>query len=69
MPLSSIGAGERRRVKAVTGNDAVRKHLETLGFTEGAEVTIINEMNGNLIIGVMDSRVALDRSLANRILV
>ena len=69
MPLSSIGAGERRRVKAVTGNDAVRKHLETLGFVEGVEVEIVNELNGNLVIGVMDSRVAIDKRLARRILV
>ena len=69
MPLSSIGVGARRRIKGVTGNDAVRKRLGTLGFVEGVEVEVINELNGNLVIGVMDSRVAIDRKLADRILV
>ena len=69
MPLSSMGVGTRRRIKGVTGNDAVRKRLGTLGFVEGVEVEIVNELNGNLVIGVMDSRVAIDKDLANRILV
>ena len=69
MSLSSIGVGARRRIKGVTGNDAVRKRLGTLGFVEGVEVEVINELNGNLVIGVMDSRVAIDRKLADRILV
>ena len=69
MPLSSMGVGTRRRIKGVTGNDAVRKRLGTLGFVEGVEVEIVNELNGNLVIGVMDSRVAIDKVLANRILV
>jgi len=69
MSLSSIGVGARRRIKGVTGNDAVRKRLGTLGFVEGVEVEVINELNGNLVISVMDSRVAIDRKLADRILV
>ena len=69
MPLSSMGVGARRMIKGVTGNDAVRKRLGTLGFVEGVEVEVINELNGNLVLGVMDSRVAIDRKLANRILV
>lgn len=69
MSLLSIGVGARRRIKGVTGNDAVRKRLGTLGFVEGVEVEVINELNGNLVIGVMDSRVAIDRKLADRILV
>ena len=69
MPLSSMGVGTRRRIKGVTGNDAVRKRLGTLGFVAGVEVEIVNELNGNLVIGVMDSRVAIDKDLANRILV
>lgn len=69
MPLSLVGIGARRRIKAVKGDDAVRKHLGAMGFTEGAEVEIVNEMNGNLIIGVMNSRVAIDKDLARRIIV
>ena len=69
MPLSMMGVGTRRRIKSVTGNDAVRKHLGSLGFTEGAVVEIVAETGGNLILGVMESRVAIDKALAMRILV
>ena len=69
MPLSLMSVGTRNRLKAVTGHAGVRKHLATLGFVEGAEVSIIGELNGNLILGVMDSRVAIDKKLAERILV
>ncbi len=69
MPISLMGVGTRCRIKCVSGDDAVRKHLGTLGFTVGAEVEVMCKMNGNLIIGIMDSRVAVDRDLAKRILV
>ena len=69
MPLSAMGVGTRKRIKGVTGNDAVRKRLGTLGFVEGVEVEVVNELNGNLVLGVMDSRVAIDKKLADRILV
>ena len=69
MPLSAMEIGTKHRIKAVKGDDAVRKHLGAMGFTEGAEVEIVNEMNGNLIIGVMNSRVAIDKDLARRIIV
>ena len=69
MPLSLMSVGTRNRIKAVKGDDAVRKHLGAMGFTEGAEVEVSSEMDGNLIIGVMNSRVAIDKGLARRILV
>ena len=69
MQQSSMSVGSRYRIKGVAGNDAVRKRLGTLGFVEGVEVEIVNELNGNLVIGVMDSRVAIDKRLARRILV
>ena len=69
MPLSMMGVGTRCKVKCIKGNDAVRRHLGSLGFVEGASVEVVAEMGGNLILGVMDSRVAVDRELARRILV
>lgn len=56
-------------MKAVQGNDVARKRLETMGFVEGAEVTVIAHSAGNYILGVCDSRVAVDQDLAMRILV
>ena len=69
MPLSMMGVGTRHRIKRISGDDAVRKHLGAMGFTEGASVEIVADMGGNLILGVMASRVAVDKALATRILV
>ena len=69
MPLSLMNVGTRQRIKAVKGNDSVRRHLGSLGFTEGAVVEIVSETNGNLILAVMGSRVAIDKDLARRIMV
>ena len=69
MPLTLIGVGRRCRIKCVTGDDSVRKHLGSLGFTVGVEIEIVSEMGGNLIIGIMGSRVAIDHGLAKRIIV
>lgn len=69
MPLSLINVGARRRIKGVTGDDAARKRLEALGFVEGMEVEIVNKVAGNLIVGVLGSRVAVCGKLAARIMV
>ena len=69
MPLSMIEAGKRCRIKAVTGDDAVRHRLGALGFVEGMEVEVIAEVGGNFVIGVLGSRVAINKGVARRILV
>ena len=69
MPLSLMNVGARRRIKGVTGDDAARKRLEALGFVEGMEVEVVNKVAGNLIIGVLGSRVAVCGKLAARIVV
>ena len=69
MPLSLMDVGARRRIKGVTGDDAARKRLEALGFVEGMEVEVVNKVAGNLIIGVLGSRVAVCGKLAARIMV
>ena len=69
MPLSMLGTGSRRRISAVRGDDAVKKHLNDLGFVEGAEVEVIADNGGNLIVGLYGSRLALNKELARRILV
>lgn len=69
MPLSMLGVGSVRRINAVHGDDAVKKHLGELGFVEGAEVEVISETGGSLIVGLYGSRLALNRDLARRILV
>lgn len=69
MPLSMMGVGAVLRIKVVGGSESVRRHLGDMGFIEGAEVTIVAEMAGSLIVGIHETRVALTRELAQKILV
>ena len=69
MPLTMAKTGETVTVGRITGRDEVRQHLAELGFVVGSDVTVVNEVSGNVIVQVKDSRVALDRTMANRIMV
>ena len=69
MPLSMASVGDANIIKRITGRDEVRQHLSEMGFVEGAEVTVISELGGNLILSVKESRVALDKTMASRIMV
>lgn len=69
MPLSFSPAGSMVSIKAIKGNDESKRFLESLGFVVGGSVTVISELNGNLIVNVKDTRVAISRSMANRIMV
>ena len=69
MPLTMAKSGETASILKITGRDEVRQHLAEMGFVVGGTVTVVSEMAGNLIVQVKDSRVALDRSMANRILI
>ena len=68
MPLSMAVIGEKKRVIKVGGKDEVRRFLQNLGFVEGAEITVVSELSGNMIINVKDTRIAIDKSMANRII-
>ena len=69
MPLTMARPGETAVIRKITGRDEVRQHLAELGFVVDESVTVISEMAGNLILQVKDSRIALDRSMATRIMV
>ena len=62
-------AGETVTVRRISGKDEVRSHLAELGFVVDSDVTVVSEIAGNLIVQVKDSRIALDKSMANRIMV
>ena len=68
MPLTMARPGETVVIRKITGRDEVRQHLAELGFVVDESVTVISEMAGNLILQVKDSRVAVDRTMANRIM-
>ena len=61
MPLSMV--------KKIGGKEEVRRHLENLGFVVGGVVTVVSEINGSLIVNVKDSRVAIGKDMANKIMV
>lgn len=69
MPLTMARPGETVVVRRISGRDEVRQHLAELGFVVGGDVMVISEIAGNLIVQVKDSRIALDKTLANRILI
>ena len=69
MPLSMVKPGETNTIKKVGGKEETRKFLENLGFVTGGEVTVVSELEGNLIVNVKDSRVALGKDMANKIMV
>ena len=69
MPLTMARAGETVTIKKITGKDEVRLHLAELGCVVESEVTVVNEIAGNLIVQVKESRLALDRTMANRIMI
>lgn len=69
MPLGMASVGDTNIIKRITGQDEVKQHLSELGFVVGAEVTVVNELGGNLILNVKESRIALDKTMAMRIMV
>ncbi len=69
MPLSMVKEGEPTVIKRVGGREDTKKFLENLGFVVGGMVTVISEINGNLIVNVKDSRIAIGKEMANRIMV
>lgn len=69
MPLTMTKIGDTNFIKKITGKDEVRRHLAELGFVVGQRVTVVSKIGGNMILSVKDSRIALDKTMANRIIV
>jgi ferrous iron transport protein A len=69
MPLTMVKVGEPNIIKKVGGKEDTRRFLENLGFVSGGTVTVISEIGGNMIVNVKDSKVAIGKDIANKILV
>jgi len=69
MPLTMVKAGEPNVIKKVGGKEDTKRFLENLGFVTGGIVTVISEIGGNMIVNVKDSRVAIGKDMANKIIV
>ena len=69
MPLSYANPGEESVIRKIGGSPEVKKHLENLGFVVGGYVTVITALNGNMIVKVKESRVAINDEMARKIMV
>ena len=69
MPLSMINTGEAITIKKIGGKEETKRFLENLGFVVGGVVIVVSQMKGNIIVNVRDSRVAIGKDMANKILV
>ena len=69
MPLILAAAGETNTIRKVSGNPEVKKHLEDLGFDVRGEVTVVSAIGGNLIVNVKETRIAISREMAGKIMV
>ena len=69
MPLTMAKAGKENTIIKVGGKEEVRRFLESLGFVAGSIVSVVSGMNGNVIVNVKGSRVAISREMANKIMI
>ena len=69
MPLTMLNAGETNTIKRVGGKEETKRFLKNLGFVAGGNVTVVSETGGNLIVNIKDSRVAIGKDRANKIIV
>lgn len=69
MPLTMVKAGEQNTIRRIGGKEETRRFLENLGFVTGGMVTVVSENGGSLIVNVKDSRIAIGRDMANKIMV
>ena len=69
MPLTMAKVGEPNTIKRIGGREETKKFLENLGFVTGGVVTVGSEIRGNMILNVKDSRVALGKDMANKIMI
>ena len=69
MPLVLANVGEENIIKKIGGSPEVKQHLENLGFVVGGSVIIVNTMGGNLIVNVKETRVAVSREMAQKIMI
>ena len=69
MPLTRAVAGEENIIKKIGGKQEVKAHLENLGFVVGGAVTVINTIGGNVIVNVKESRIAISKEMAQKIMI
>ncbi|MCI9111591.1 MAG: ferrous iron transport protein A [Eubacterium sp.] len=69
MPLTFADIGEENIIKKIGGKPEVKQHLENLGFVTGGTVRVVSAIGGNLIVNVKESRVAINKEMASKIMI
>ena len=69
MPLTFAAVGEEAIIRKVGGNPETRQHLENLGFVTGGSIRVVSTIAGNLIVNVKESRVAISKEMASKIMI
>ena len=69
MPLILADTGEEAVIQRVGGSPEMKKHLEDMGFVAGGVVTVLNTIGGNLIVKIKESRVAISKEMAGKIMI
>ena len=69
MPLTMVGDGEEFLIKKISGKEEVRRFLENHGLVAGAQVSLVSKISGNVIVQIKDSRVAISKEMAQKIIV
>ena len=69
MPLALANIGEENIIQKIGGKPEIKQHLENLGFVVGGTVKIVNTMGGNVIVNVKESRIAISKEMAQKIII
>lgn len=67
MPLTMIGIGQSGKIARVGGSSDTKRYLENLGFVQGADVKVLSSIDGNVIVNIKDSRIAINAEMARHI--
>ncbi|MGX8834902.1 FeoA family protein [Amedibacillus sp. YH-ame6] len=69
IPITMCSVNERFEIQRISGQDSQRQHLAELGFVVGTQICIVSKLQDNVIVGIRDGRIALDKTMANKIFV
>ena len=69
MPLTMLSSGRDARIIACNTEGPTKKFLEALGIMPGVTISVISRIKGNLIVSVKGTRLALNKGIANKLLV
>ena len=69
MPIALAPTNVEVKVVKVLVDEKTKKHLESLGILVGSSLIVVSSVNGGVVVAVKEGRLALDRSVASKILV